>query len=154
MSLIMPNLRRLPLYALSMLITLGAGSTSAIALAKSPEAATSAQQDIAVQPLHFVEFQWVNHDTSSIDEARSFISWARTVAARHNVDLQVNVMVTGIAKGGAGAQIPDFIFVYTFPSQQSMTAMQTDPEYQARLPERNRIFDFSRNTIWRVERMK
>lgn len=126
-------------------------------LAISPAAAFADQTtgaERASEALHFVEFQWVNHETSSVEEARSFIIWARELAARHKVDLQVNVLVTGVAKGGAGAQIPDFIFVYTFPDQASMTAMQTDPDYQRRLPDRNRIFDFTRNTIWRVEQLQ
>lgn len=110
--------------------------------------------ELASEALHFVEFQWVNQDTSSVEEARSFIIWARELASRHDVDLQVNVLVTGVAKGGAGAQVPDFIFVYTFPDQVSMTAMQTDRDYQRRLPDRNRIFDFTRNTIWRVEQLR
>lgn len=110
--------------------------------------------ELASEALHFVEFQWVNQDTSSVEEARSFIIWARELASRHDVDLQVNVLVTGVAKGGAGAQVPDFIFVYTFPDQTSMTAMQTDRDYQRRLPDRNRIFDFTRNTIWRVEQLR
>ena len=128
------------------------------ALIAAAPASAAAEKAPAVESvseaLHFVEFQWVNQEASSLEEARSFILWARELAARHKVDLQVNVLVTGVAKGGAGAQIPDFIFVYTFPDQASMTAMQTDPDYQRRLPDRNRIFDFTRNTIWRVEQLK
>ena len=139
-------------------LLVAAGALLSMPFPSAPLHAQTAPAEPAVeagsQALHFVEFQWVNQETSSIEEARDFIRWARDLAARHDVDLQVNVLVTGVAKGGTNAQVPDFIFVYTFPNQQTMTDMQTDPDYQARLRDRNRIFDFSRNTIWRVERLQ
>ena len=102
--------------------------------------------------LSFVEFHWVDRENATLEEAEDYCAWVRPIAAKHGALVEHTFMVQGVAKGSERDTMrPDVIFVYHFPNPEAMQALQSDQEYQANIENRDRIFDFSVNRIWRVK---
>lgn len=103
-------------------------------------------------PLSFVEFHWVNQDNATLEEAEEYCIWVRPIAAKYGALVEHTFMVKDLAKGSERDTMrPDVIFVYHFPNPEAMQALQNDPDYKANISNRDRIFDFTLNRIWRVQ---
>lgn len=103
-------------------------------------------------PLSFVEFHWVDQQNATLQEAADYCAWVRPIAAKHGALVEHTFMVKELIKGSERDTMkPDVIFVFHFPNPEAMQALQNDPEYKANIVNRDRIFDFSINRLWRVE---
>ncbi len=88
------------------------------------------------------------HEISDIAAARDYAKWAEPIMTRHGGKIIGAYEVTSVIKGMAK---PGIIWVYRFANEAGMNAVGTDPEYQANVPNRNRIFNFDSNQLFAVK---
>lgn len=98
-------------------------------------------------PLTFVELHWLRDQGGGIEEARRYVDWLRPVAARNQARVHQVFQVNGTAKGELH---PAQVWVYELAGPKAMRHLMQDPDYAAKIPTRDRTFDFDRNQLLAV----
>jgi uncharacterized protein (DUF1330 family) len=77
------------------------------------------------------------HNVNDVAMARDYARWLDGVASRHGVELLQIYEVVGTPKGTEAAAV---VFLLRAPSPAAFVASVEDPEYVARVPQRNQTF--------------
>lgn len=93
--------------------------------------------------MNFVELHWASDERAAEDDIR----WVAPVAKRHGAEIAQVFKVEAAMKGNVQ---PQYIWIYRFPNEQAMNSLMADPEYAAKIPTRNKIWDFDRNQLFAV----
>lgn len=106
--------------------------------------AGNAQAQTSPESMTFVEL----HEVNDIAAARTYAKWAEPIMTRHGGKIVGAYEVTMVVKGMTK---PGIVWVYRFANEAGMQAVGTDPEYQANIPNRNKIFNFDSNQLFAVK---
>jgi uncharacterized protein (DUF1330 family) len=88
------------------------------------------------------------HEVSDMAAARNYAKWAEPIMARHGGKIIGSYEVTNVVKGMTK---PGIVWIYRFANEAGMQAVGSDPEYQANIPNRNKIFNFNSNQLFAVK---
>lgn len=123
------NPRRILAITAMVALTVLAGATGSMA---SQQAQPGRITLVDLMPLHA---------GADMQEVQAYLAAVGPILARHDIRFQNAYIVQRTLNGQAQ---PHFVFVYTVPSLATIQAVDSDPEYAPHIPQRNRLFDFSR----------
>lgn len=104
----------------------------------------TASADSGSNGITFVEL----HEVSDMAAARDYAKWAEPIMTRHGGKIIGSYEVVNVVKG---MNKPGIVWIYRFADEAGMQAVGTDPEYQANIPNRNKIFNFNSNQLFAVK---
>lgn len=122
-------------------------SLSTVQAGEPPARAASSN---TLSPIQFVDLLWVKPEASPDDAVRYFKQVLPPVMAKHGGRV---IHVYRIDEALRGDLRPAVTASLSFPSMQALQAMFKDPDYQKIVPERDAIFDFTQQSLFRVTAM-
>ncbi|MDJ0570643.1 MAG: DUF1330 domain-containing protein [Pleurocapsa sp. MO_192.B19] len=118
-----------------------------------PQLKAEQSPQVIAQPTNesitFFELMWLNEDEGGLEAAQDYFQKITPIVECYGIEFNASYRPVEVTSGYL--QAPDFIFGFTFPSQQVLERFNQDPEYAQLVPTRNRIFNFDDKIQFRVK---